>query len=124
MMNEVTDVTEEKNDSLEELINQVASRCYVTSDDQLIKDRLSLVVKNAIFSVSSLLGMEDDEKFDYSKPSMENELFLNYCMYRWNNRTQKEFESNYIGDIIAIRSKREVEYGRKKKEEVKSEGQL
>lgn len=124
MMNEVTDVTEEKNNSLEDLINQVASRCYVTSDDQLIKDRLLLVVKNAIFSVSSLLGMEDDEQFDYSKPSMENELFLNYCMYRWNNRTQKEFESNYIGDIIAIRSKREVEYGKKKKEEVKSEGQL
>lgn len=111
----VTEITKEK------LINQVASRCYVTSEDKLIKDRLSLIIENAIFRVSALLGIEEEEQFDFSKPSLENELFLNYCMYRWNNRTQKEFETNYIGDIISIRSVREVEYGKKKTEELKDE---
>ena len=40
-------------------------------------------------------------------------------------RKNKEFESNYMGDIIAIRSKNEVEYNKKLKqsnEESEDEG--
>ncbi len=102
--------------SKQDLYNQVAKRCYITSDDSLIKDRLTSIIDNAIFNVSSLLAIP--EKFDFSKSSMENELFLNYCMYRWNNRSQKEFESNYTGDIISIRTKNVIEY--QKSLEVKS----
>lgn len=98
-----------------ELVKQVAKRCYISSEDELIQDRLLSVVNNAIFNVKSLLGISDDN-YDFSKSGMENELFLNYCMYRWNNRSQKEFESNYMGDIIAIRSKNEVVYSKKLKE--------
>ena len=95
-----------------ELVEQVEKRCYISSEDELIKDRLLSIVNNAIFNVKSLLGISDED-FDFSKPSMENEFFLNYCMYRWNNRSQKEFENNYMGDIIAIRTKNEVEYHKK-----------
>ena len=97
-----------------ELVKQVAKRCYISSEDELIQDRLLSIVNNAIFSVKSLLGISDN--YDFSQSGMENELFLNYCMYRWNNRSQKEFESNYMGDIIAIRTKNEVEYSKKLKE--------
>jgi len=96
-------------DKINILLNQVSLKCYVTSEDELIHNRLLSIINNAVFNVSSILGISDD-KFDFSKSSMENELFLNYCMYRWNNRTQKEFEDNYMGDIIAIRSKYEVAY--------------
>ena len=107
-----------------ELVKQVAKRCYISSEDELIQDRLLSIVNNAIFNVKSLLGISDDN-YNFSTSSMENELFLNYCMYRWNNRSQKEFESNYMGDIIAIRSKNEVEYNKKLKqsnEESEDEG--
>ena len=93
------------------LIEQVSRRCYISSKDELILERLTSIIDNAIFNVKSLLGISDED-FDFSKPSMENELFLNYCMYRWNNRSQKEFENNYIGDIIAIRSENEVKYNK------------
>jgi len=42
-------------------------------------------------------------------------------MYRWNNKSQKEFEQNYIGDIISIRTKNEVEYRKKQLEETTNE---
>lgn len=106
----------------DELVQQVARRCYITSDDELIQKRLLLIVDNAIFSVKDLLAITDKE-FDFSKPSRENELFLNYCMYRWNNRTQKEFETNYMGDIISIRTINEIKY-KKSLEESNDEGQL
>lgn len=94
-----------------ELVQQVARMCYITSDDELIQKRLLTIVNNAIYSVSDLLSITDSN-FDFSKPSRENELFLNYCFYRWNNRTQKEFESNYMGDIIFIRTKNEIFYNK------------
>lgn len=108
-------------ESKKKLVEQVASRCYVTSDDKLIQDRLLSVVNNAIFSVASLIGLEEDNTFDFSLPSKSNELFLNYCMYRWNNKSQKEFEQNYMGDIISIRTKNEVEYRKKQLEETTNE---
>ena len=96
-------------EALNNLYQQVSRRCYVTSDDDLIKERLKDIINNAIYKVKSLLGISDDD-FDFSKESRENELFLNFCMYRWNNKSAKEFEENYKGDIIAIRTKNEVEY--------------
>lgn len=115
-------------EKLKVLYDQVAKRCYITSDDSLIKDRLDSIINNAIFNVKSILAITD-ENFDFSVSSMENELFLNYCMYRWNNKSQREFETNYMGDIIAIRIKNEVEYIKyirsleeNKEEENKDEG--
>lgn len=100
-----------------ELFKQVAKRCYISSEDELIRDRLTSIINNAIFNVKSLIGISEDVQYDFSKPGMENELFLNYCMYRWNNKTQKEFEGNYMGDIIALRMKNEVKYMKSKKDE-------
>ena len=52
-------------EKLKVLYDQVAKRCYITSDDSLIKDRLTSIIDNAIFNVSSLLAIP--EKFDFSK---------------------------------------------------------
>ena len=101
--------TETENASFTTLYQKVARRCYVTSEDPLIVERLTSIIKNAVYSVKRLLGIFD-ENFDFSLPSMEQELFLNYCFYRWNNRSQKEFENNYIGDIIGIRTNNEIAY--------------
>lgn len=117
---------EPENTSFTTLYQQVARRCYVTSEDQLIVERLTSIIKNAEFNVKKLLGIFD-EKFDFSLPSVENELFLNYCFYRWNNRSQKEFENNYIGDIIGIRTNNEIAYKKSlenKVEENPNEGTL
>ncbi len=108
--------SEETNTLLDTLYQQVSSRCYITSKDNLIKERLEKIIKNALISVKSLLGIPE-ESFDFSKDGKENELFLNYCMYRWNNRTTKEFENNYMSDILSVRNENEVKYYRSLKEE-------
>ena len=41
-------------------------------------------------------------EIDYSAPGFERQLFLNYCMYVWNNCTEL-FDNNYINDIYQIR---------------------
>lgn len=123
---DVGDDKEPEQTSFDTLYQQVARRCYVTSDDQLIVERLTSIIKNAEFSVKKLLGIHNSE-FDFSLPSAENELFLNYCFYRWNNRSQKEFENNYIGDILGIRTNNEIAYKKSledKEEEKSDEGSV
>lgn len=94
------------------LYSQVAKRCYISSDEELIRDRLTNIIKNAVTSVRALIGINSDDKVDFSIPSQENELLINYCFYRWNNQSQVEFETNYIGDIISLRIKYEMKYKR------------
>ena len=100
------------NERTGELIKQVKRRCYITNDEELVQDRLNSIVNNAIPKVKNILGIYIDD-FDFSVPGEENEISLNFCMYRWNNKTQKEFESNYMGDILTIRHKNEVKFAKK-----------
>ena len=87
------------------LIDKVKKKCYITdiSDDMI--DRLKDIVDDAIIKISKKLGIVGD--FDFSKPSQERDLFLNYCFYAWNDSSD-EFDQNYLNDIMQIRNYYEV----------------
>ncbi len=82
------------------LIDMVKSKCYITDNSQLTIQRLNNIIDDAQIKINELVGVEE---IDLSKPCKARELFLNYCFYVWNDKSIKEFEENYISDILKLR---------------------
>lgn len=99
---------EDDKDNFIDLLNLAKDKCYITDTSDLIISRFRATVKDSIKKVSDYIGVE---KYDFSKPSSERDLLLNYCFYAWNDRPIKEFEDNYISDILKLRHKHLVEDG-------------
>lgn len=87
------------------LIDKVKNKCYITDSSEETEARLTDIVDDAIVSLTHQLGLASD--FDFSAPSQERALLLNYCFYTWND-AQDEFTANYLSDILQIRHKNEV----------------
>lgn len=107
-----------------ELLQLVKRKCYQTSDkdtDENIK-RLKDIILDAQIKVKNLIGIPDSAmKNDnylsfFCIPGEERDLFLNYCFYAWNDKTEY-FKNNYLDDILVIRAKYEVLYERELKNE-------
>jgi len=92
------------------LISLVKSKCYQVSDDDSEENisRLEIIMEDAEIKVKSMLGITD-KNFDFAKPGKERDLFLNYCFYAWNDKTEF-FKNNYLDDIMSIRAEYEVKY--------------
>lgn len=101
-------------DKTPDLITIVKNKCYITDDSELIKQRFSDIIDEAKVAVADLIGVSSD--FDFSISCKERELFKNYCFYMWNDKTTKEFEENYISDILKLRHKHLVEVNIKDEE--------
>lgn len=87
------------------LIDKVKKKCYITDISKEITDRLTDIIDDGIIKISDKIGIVGD--FDFSKPSKERDLLLNYCFYAWND-SANEFDINYLNDIMQIRQKYEV----------------
>ena len=87
------------------LLDKVKKKCYITDDSMETNARLEDIIDDAVLNLSHQLGVSDD--FDFSVPSQERALFLNYCFYAWNDGAD-EFKANYLADILAVRHKNEV----------------
>lgn len=96
------------------LIRKVKLKCYITDNSDETEERILDIVDDAIISLSHRLGIYSS--FDFSSPSQERSLFLNYCFYAWNDALD-EFESNYLSDILQIRHKNEVKQSEESEEE-------
>lgn len=90
----------------EEFINKVKRKCYVTDNDETITNKVIDMIEDSIPKVRRMLGI-NDEDYDFTVAGEERDLFLNYCYYAWNDSTDS-FKSNYLDDIMSIRSKYEV----------------
>lgn len=88
------------------LLSQVERKCNITWHDSETTKRLIDIIENAIPDLVHRLGITNSE-FDFSKPGVENNLFLNYCLYEWNH-SLNEFFDNYAESIAQIRAKNEV----------------
>ena len=86
------------------LVNELKNKVAITWDDLETETKLLSIVEDAKISLDFILGIT----FDYTIAGMEHNLFLNYCMYDYNNCLY-EFEKNYLRQIILIKSKHEVE---------------
>lgn len=88
------------------LFGQVRRKLNVTWDDDDTTARIEEIMGLAIPTMLHKLGIADPD-FDFSVPGMENNLFLNYCLYELNH-CANEFDGNYANDIGQVREKNEV----------------
>lgn len=98
---------------METLLKLVKSKCYQITDDDTEANiiRLQKIIEDAEIKIKSMVGITDDN-FDFTKPGKERDLFLNYCFYAWNDKTEY-FKNNYSDDIMSVRAEYEVKYYRK-----------
>lgn len=97
--------------SLETLFLMLKNELNITWDEEETNLRLSRIVENAVLTMNRKLGAT----IDYSEPGQEQELFIAYCMYVYNN-CANQFDEHYLNEIMQIRSIYEV----KQNEESKS----
>lgn len=91
-----------------DLIQRVKNKCYITDNDPIITERVNDMIEDAKVKIKELIGVESDSLINFDAVGRERELFLNYCLYAWND-SSNEFTQNYIDDIMSLRSKYEVE---------------
>lgn len=75
----------------------------VTWSDEDTDAQIRDIISDAEPKMNHMLGAE----IDYSVPGDERQLFINFCLYRWN-RVDEQFESAYRSDILRIRHRYEV----------------
>ncbi|WP_415990624.1 hypothetical protein [Intestinibacter bartlettii] len=85
------------------LFQLVKDKLVITWSDEDTDRKINNLIEDAEIALNHKLGVN----LDYSKPGQERRLFLNYCMYMYNN-CENEFDSNYINEIYQLRHKYEV----------------
>lgn len=85
------------------LFEEVKDKVKVTWDEAETNKRLERIMSDAISTLNWKLGAN----IDYSSEGQEHNLFLNYCMYAYNDCTN-EFDDNYFNEIMQLRQKYEV----------------
>ena len=88
---------------MELLLQELKDKLNITWDEEETNRKLKRIIRDATITMNYKLGA----KIDYSEDGQEHNLFLNYCMYAWNNCTN-EFDDNYLNEIYQIRQKYEV----------------
>lgn len=84
------------------LLQELKEHLNITWDEEETNRKLERIINDAILTLNWKLGAN----IDYSE-GQEHNLFLNYCMYAYNNCTN-EFDSNYFNEIMQLRQKYEV----------------
>lgn len=87
----------------EKIFQEIKDKLNITWCEEETDRKLKSIIEDAECTLDYKLGA----KIDYTIPGMEHNLFLNYCMYVWNN-CSNEFDSNYLNEIYQIRQKYEV----------------
>lgn len=91
---------------MEDLMALVKSKLKITWEDEDTNFELEKLLEDATETLTFKLGL--DEEFDFTEPSQERRLFLNYCLYAYNDMENK-FDKAYFNEIMQIRIKHEVE---------------
>lgn len=84
----------------ETLLEILLNELYITWEDEETIKKLQRIIMNAIPTMNFKLGGE----IDYSEDGMEQNLFINYCVYVYNN-CANEFDNAYFNEIMQIRMK-------------------
>lgn len=87
---------------IKNLLQDLKDKLNITWTEEETERRLERILEDAEITLNFKLGA----KIDYSK-GMERNIFLNYCMYAWNN-CLNEFDENYLNEILQLRQKYEV----------------
>ena len=90
------------------LIDQVKRKLDITWVDEDTDRRVSDIMDSVSPVLKHKLGITDSE-YDFSKPGLENMLFLALCLYEWNHLAN-EFDANYANEIAQCQAMHEVAY--------------
>ncbi|MGL5149908.1 MAG: hypothetical protein ACRC7N_04940 [Clostridium sp.] len=88
------------------ILEKLKRKLSITWDDDDTNKRLEEIIEDAKPILEHKIGASG---IDFEKPGIERNLFLNYCMYAWNN-CSNEFDKNYIRDIVELRTIYEVKH--------------
>jgi hypothetical protein len=89
---------------MEEILLQLLrNELTITWEDDETNMRLERIILNAIPTMNYKLGAT----IDYSIDGIEQNLFINYCVYVYNG-CANEFDVNYFNEIMQVRYKYEV----------------
>lgn len=88
----------------EELKERVKSKLNITWKDAETEAKIKNLTEDAISTLNFKIG---NNTIDYNLSGIEKSLFLNYCLYSWNN-CLNEFDKDYINEIYQVRAKYEV----------------
>lgn len=89
---------------MEEILLQLLrNELYITWEDDETNMKLERIILNAIQTMNYKLGAT----IDYSADGIEQNLFINYCVYVYNG-CANEFDVNYFNEIMQVRYKYEV----------------
>lgn len=90
--------------TLREILKQ---ELFITWVDEDTEARLSRIIESAYSAMNHKLGAE----LNYAVPGMEQNLFIQYCVYVYNG-VADEFDNNYYHELAQVRMLYEVEdYG-------------
>ena len=84
-------------------MDAVKRHLNITWSDTDTDAKLTDLMADAEYALNHMLGAE----VDYFTPGMERRLYLDYCLYAWNDCVN-EFDSAYRAEIYRIRHKYEV----------------
>ena len=90
------------------LIDQVKRKLDITWVDEDTDRRVADIMDSVAPILKHKLGISESE-YDFSKPGLENMLFLALCLYEWNH-SANEFDANYANELAHCRAIREVTY--------------
>lgn len=85
------------------LLKMLKNELAITWEEEETELRLARIIMSAISTMDYKLGAE----IDYSEPGIEQNLFINYCVYVYNG-CANEFDTNYFNEIMQVRYKYEV----------------
>jgi hypothetical protein len=85
------------------LLDSVKRKLNITWEDFDTELKLKDMIEDAKIALDYKLGAD----IDYSQNGPEHKLFLNYCLYEWNDCSD-EFDNKYMNEIYQIRIKYEV----------------
>lgn len=85
------------------LMQALKDKLHITWDEEETNRKLIQIIESAKVTLDYKLGAN----IDYYSLGQEQNLFLNYCMYLYNN-CANEFDDNYINEIYQIRQMYEV----------------
>lgn len=88
---------------MEVLFNILKNELNITWDDEETTLRLSRIIENAVPIMNRKIGAD----IDYSEVGQEQELFIAYCVYLYNN-CGNQFDENYFNEIMQLRQYYEV----------------
>ena len=94
----------------EKLINLVKRELAITWDDIDTDADIEALVSDAIPAMAFKLGIKDED-VDFTAEGQERRLFLKYCHYLYDD-IGEEFDAAYMSELLQIRSKYEVKYGK------------